>query len=219
MARPADTQRVLTARFRIELPEDSWIAEVSRSFPEATFRLLAGFRTERGSMQLGEIRADDPVPAGKALESHPSVATYQRLHTAADRSLARYETTEAGLYEFLDRTALVPDYPVVVKAGWFEVDFTETQSRFDEFRAGLEASALSYELLSVVETVDSEGLLTDRQHELLERALQQGYFEVPRECTLTEVAETVGVDKSTASGILRRAQARLVKRHLSGPPE
>lgn len=208
---------VVTARIRIELPEETWISTVSRSFPRATFRLLAGFPTEVGAMELGEVRSERPDAVAEAVRTHPSVRSYQRLHATEGRSLARYETTEAGLYGFLERTSLVADYPVVVGDGWFTVDFTDTRARFDEFRTGLESSERRYELLSVVESVVDGGLLTDRQREALARALQEGYFEVPRDCTLADVADALGVDTSSASGLVRRAQARLVKRHLSTP--
>lgn len=219
MAPHENPSRVVAARFRIELPSEAWIAEISRSFPDATFRLLAGQPTEGGAMHLGEVRADNPATVGHAIESHPSVGAYRRLHATDGRGLARYKTTEDGLYAFVERTALVPDYPVVVRNGWFEVDITDTRDRFQAFRSALEQSSMTYELLSVVQAVDRGGLLTDRQRELLERALQEGYFEVPRECTLEDVADTVGVDPSTASGVLRRAQARLVTHHLSTPQQ
>lgn len=45
-------------------------------------------------------------------------------------------------------------------------------------------------------------------------ALREGYLEVPRECTLAELSATVGADKSTVSGVLRRAQGRLASWYL-----
>ncbi len=52
---------------------------------------------------------------------------------------------------------------------------------------------------------------------MLEVAVREGYYAVPRDCTITEVADILGVDKSTASTVLRRAEARLVEWFLSGP--
>jgi len=46
--------------------------------------------------------------------------------------------------------------------------------------------------------------------------VREGYFEVPRDCTLAELADEIGVDKSTASGVLRRGEARVLKRFLTG---
>lgn len=212
-----DASRKVTARFRVELPPDSWIRTVSRSFPASTFRLLAGLPTDRGAMHLGEVRSDTPDAVSEAVRAHPSVLDYERLHATADRTLARYETTETGLYDFLERAAVVPDYPVVVRDGWFQVDLTDTRDRVESFGAGLEASTRPYELVALVETVDEDALLTARQREALDVALQAGYFEVPRECRLADVAEALDVDPSTASGVIRRAEAKLVTSALAGP--
>ena len=48
-------------------------------------------------------------------------------------------------------------------------------------------------------------------------ALRRGYFEVPRDCTLAEVAETLEVDKSSASETIRRGTARVLQQFLVGP--
>lgn len=205
----------VTARFRVELPEDAWIAEVSRSFPRTEFRLLAGYPTDRGALHLGEAHTASPGEVSEAIAAHPAVLEYRRLHATDDRSLARYETTGTGLYAFLERTGLVVDYPVVVRDGWFVVEFTDSRERFDAFRDGLEAADGRFELLSVVEAVERRDFLTDRQQEVLECAFRAGYYEVPRECRLAAVADDLGVDTSTASETLRRAQARLVEYHLS----
>ncbi|WP_231186810.1 helix-turn-helix domain-containing protein [Haladaptatus sp. DYF46] len=49
-------------------------------------------------------------------------------------------------------------------------------------------------------------------------AVERGYYESPRQCTLTELAESFGVSKDTASGILHRAERRIIKRFLGKPP-
>jgi predicted DNA binding protein len=49
-----------------------------------------------------------------------------------------------------------------------------------------------------------------RQRELLNTAMEQGYYEMPREITLKELADEVGIAKTTASQHLRKAERRLV---------
>jgi predicted DNA binding protein len=58
--------------------------------------------------------------------------------------------------------------------------------------------------------------LTDRQREYLTAAHRRGYFDVPRECTLAELADALGVDKSTVSVTLRRGTERVVGQFLVG---
>ena len=51
---------------------------------------------------------------------------------------------------------------------------------------------------------------------MLETALREGYFDVPWEWTLAELASELGIDKSTASGILRRGERRMLTQALTG---
>lgn len=193
-----------------------WISDVSQTFPGATFRLLTGMRTARGAIELGEVISADPDEVSEAIRSHSAIRSHQQLDSAGDRSLSRYETTESDLYEFVEEASLAPEYPITVQDGWFEYDLTATRDEYEQFRQVLEESNLAYELVSIVQFFEAEGLLTDRQHQVLETAFREGYFEVPRECTLAELAEELGVDKSTVSEILRRADGRIIKQYLTG---
>ncbi|TYL39853.1 bacterio-opsin activator [Natronococcus pandeyae] len=207
---------MISASIRIRLPEETWIAEVSRSFPGATFRLLSGIQTGETAVELGEVVAEDPRDIAEEITSHPSIETYQRLEGTDDRSLAKYRTRDTGLYKFIEASSLPPEFPIVVQDGWFELDFTGTRPEFDRLRDVLDAADHPYELRSIVEAAETAALLTDRQREVLEAALREGYFEVPRECTLDELATKLDVDKSTASGIVRRGERRILTRVLTG---
>jgi predicted DNA binding protein len=207
---------MIIARFRIVLPEQMWVAQVSRSFPEATFRLLSGIRTEDTAIELGEALTDVPQEVARATSSHRSVLQYERLVVSDDRILSKYTTTDVDLYNFVEQASLPPEFPIIVRNGFYEFDLTGTRMEFDRFRAALVDSEQAYELLSIAGTDRERGLLTDRQRELLEIAVQQGYFEVPRNCTLATLAEGIGIDKSTASEVLRRGEARLLKWFLTG---
>jgi len=56
--------------------------------------------------------------------------------------------------------------------------------------------------------------LSDRQREALETALSLGYYDVPRNGTLGEVADALEVAESSASEVLRRAERAIVTRVL-----
>lgn len=210
---------MIRAQLRIRLPEDAWVTEVSTAYPDATFKLLAGYRTGESAIELGEVVADEPdAPAG-ALRDHPAVTRFELLQSTGGRALGKYETTDTELYDFVGASSLPVEFPVVARGGWFDFDLTGTREELDRLVSTLEAMDATYELQSLVHTTDRDALLTDRQRDLLETAIRGGYYEVPRECTLAELAETVGVDKATASTVLRRGEATLVKWFLTGPDE
>ncbi|WP_156105572.1 helix-turn-helix domain-containing protein [Halobellus rufus] len=212
----AGATAVIRARFRIELPGDVWASEVSRSFPDATLRLLTGVPMGDTALELGEVRAADPAAVTDAIRSHPDVTGLDRLYGDDERVISQYEAAEKSLYEFLWGSSFPPEFPMLVEDGEMEFDVTATREQFEAFGSALDTSEIPYELLTVVHTDDSEGLLTDRQRECLTVAHQRGYFEVPRQCDLTELGAALGVDKSTASETLRRATDRVVGQFLLG---
>lgn len=208
---------MINAQFRIRLPEHLWVAELSRRFPEAEFDLLSGFRVDDYAVELGEVVAETPDEIVDAMESHPAIRSHRVLESEPGRALTKYETPQTDLYEFAEASALPIEFPVEATNGWYRFDLTGTREELDELRETLEASPRPYELESLVTRTEPESLVTDRQREVLEAAVREGYFAVPRECTLAELSDSLGVDKSTTSEVLRRAEGRLVKWFLAGP--
>ncbi|SEV97059.1 helix-turn-helix domain-containing protein [Natrinema salifodinae] len=208
---------MISAKLRIQLPEGLWVSQISRTFPRATFRLLSGYRVEDTALELGETITDQPKDVVTEIYDHPSIETYELLESDERRALVKYETTDTALYDFVETLSVTIEFPIIVRDGWYEFDLTGTREELDRLQELLDASPLSYELLSLVRSQEADNLLTDRQREVLETAVRAGYFEIPRECTLSELADSLEIDKSTASTILRRGEARLIKSFVSGP--
>lgn len=208
---------MIRARLRIRLPEGLWVRSVSERFPDATFRLLAGYRHGDRAVELGEITTDSPAEALASVREHPAIRRFDLLESEDRRVLGKYESTDTALYDFVERSALPVEFPIVASDGWFTFDLTGTREELDRLQSALDASETGFELESLVQTADREALLTERQRELLALAVREGYYEVPRECTLAAVAEAAGVDKATASTVLRRGEATVLKWFLAGP--
>ena len=201
---------VIRARFRMALSDDLWVSEVSTAFPDATLRLLTGVPKGDRALELGEVRAENAKAVASSIRSHPDIFEYDELYADDHRAIAHYEADERGLYEFLWESSLPPEFPIIVENGEMEFDVTATQEQFETFVAVLDETGRQYNLRSLVHTDERDELLTDRQQECLTVAHRRGYFDVPRECTLAELADVLGVDKSTASVTVRRATARIV---------
>jgi predicted DNA binding protein len=197
------------------LPPDVWVHDVSTSFPDATLRLLTGVPRGDRALELGEVRGSNAPTVADGIRTHPDVFGYEELYADAERAIGQYEADERSLYEFLWASSFPPEFPIVVENGEMTVDVTATRPQFESFGDALDATGRRYELLSVVHTDRRESLLTDRQRECLAAAHATGYFEVPKDCTLAELAADLGVDKSTASETIRRATARVVGQFLT----
>ena len=207
---------LIRARFRLWLPDGLWVADVSRSFPDASLRLLTGVPMDDRTLELGETRGEDPRAVVEAIRAQPAVRSLELLHRDEERSLSKYETSDQALFQFLGGSSLLPEFPLVVEDGVMSFGITASRADFEAFGDRLDASGLRYELLSVVHRDESGGgPLTDRQLECLTVAWRMGYFEVPRDASLADVAGALDVDTSTVSETVRRGTQRVLEQFLS----
>ena len=69
-----------------------------------------------------------------------------------------------------------------------------------------------------VSKLKDESELTARQENILQIALEKGYFEFPKKITLRQLAEVLGVSPATLTEILRRGQKLVLQQHFKGHP-
>jgi predicted DNA binding protein len=53
--------------------------------------------------------------------------------------------------------------------------------------------------------------VTPRRRKVLNKALEAGYFDIPRGSTLQEIADELGIAKTTASQHLRKAEKSIMQ--------
>ena len=203
------------ARFRINLPADTWIADVSERHDSALFRLLAGLQIGGRVVELGEVVSESPDMVVREMENHEAIESVNRLGRSERRLLVRYESRDTALYAFAEEVALPLQFPIIVQAGWYVFELTGTQGEFDRVRTLLAEADCGFELLSIVGERPDADVLTDRQRNVLGAAVQRGYFSVPRECTLSDFAVQFEADESTLSGVIRRGTERVLSSYFA----
>lgn len=126
------------------------------------------------------------------------------------------------LYSALtDRTATLAAASEEFDATWltlrYDDDWWYTESRFpdsdalDRYRTWLTDRDAAVHVDRVyVENGADKPSLTRRQRETVVLAYEKGFFEVPREATLSDLAEEFDVSEQAISQRLRRAYSRLV---------
>ena len=105
---------------------------------------------------------------------------------------------------------LPDDYEGEIPGDFAATDVVQagTKTLLTELRYALrDSNRIDY--VRAVDASRPENPLTDRQLEVFRTALEAGYYDVPREATLTDVASALGVTKSTCSGVLHRAESTI----------
>jgi predicted DNA binding protein len=200
-----------TAKLRVTLPEDVWIHEVSAAHPDAEFRVLAAVPAEETGVGLLEISSTDLPAVVRAMDDHDAVTSLELHEASEDTALAEFETTEPLLLFSVRESGLPLELPFTIRDGEATIESTASRDSLSAFATQLEAFGMTFDVEYVREMADSESLLTGRQRELLETAVKAGYYDTPRECSLTELAQEAGVAKSTASEVLHRGEEKIIK--------
>jgi predicted DNA binding protein len=85
---------------------------------------------------------------------------------------------------------------------------------FKEILSMLESLGFKPRVLSLYKHEPKEGVLTEKQENVLWLALKMGYFDYPRKIGTKELARTLGIVPSTFSEILRGGMRRLLEKYF-----
>ncbi len=202
------------AQLTVRLPEGTWIRDVSTSFPDTQFRVLAAMPGDGAGFGLVEIAGSALQEVLRAMNDHDALTAVDLLQGSDRQILVQFETTRPLLL-FSARESRVPiELPVEIADGRATVEVTASRDRLSVLSSQLDAFGLDFDVQHVRPRAESEQVLTARQWELITEAVDRGYYDTPRRCTVTELAEAVGIAKSTCSETLHRAEERIIKKFM-----
>ncbi len=202
------------ATLTLTVPEFVWIGELSRTLPNARLRVLAAVRNGASGVALVELSAPAPEAVIEEMRACDSVAALEILSDEADEPLVQFETTQPLLLEPIQQAGVPLEMPFSIEDGEVVWEVTASRSRLSMLGERLDELGIPFRVESIYQEVETEKLLTDHQLEVLRTAAEHGYYDTPRECTQEELAEALGVAKSTCSETLHRAEERIIKRFL-----
>ncbi len=183
--------------------------ELERLIPHET--LIIPYFWVRGT-ETGDIEA--------AFEQHAGVSDIQLVDSIEDDYLMRAEWEQEyfGILSALAKANVVVLSGVGTKDEWrFEVR-GESQETIAEFREYCQENDIPITITAVhaMLPIQGEGYeLTETQREALVLAYERGYFDTPRETSLEEIADELGITQQSLSSRLRRGHRRLIGAALS----
>ncbi|WP_313694541.1 helix-turn-helix domain-containing protein [Halorarum halobium] len=206
----------LVAEFRLTHP-DFPLSRTLEDVPGFALRaeqLLADDPTAPTVFFWAEGEAFDSFEA--AMDGDPTVARWERVETLCDRRFYRLD---------VDPDASVVLYPTDIEYGVSRIDFSastdglDVRTRFPDretmrcYFDSCRGKGMDVSLHKLYEGIDvGEGPndVSDKQCEALQRAAELGFFTVPRETDLGDVADSLGVSRQAASERIRRGTQALV---------
>ena len=158
-----------------------------------------------------------------ALAADDSAGPVSHLGPEAEGHWYAIKTVDESL-EAMSRGLLTAD-GMLVRADFVDDEWV-VQARFPDrsslltFREDLVADGFDVEVKRMREDEDEASTqfgVTDPQREVLLLALDRGYYTVPRNASLSDLAESLGISSQAASERLRRGTQTLVANTLAAP--
>lgn len=203
------------ATLTITVPESVWIGAISREFPDTRIRILSALPGEETGVGLVEVTSPDLPSIVEAFDDAADVDQLNLLKRHDDAAMLQFETTDPMLLFPIMSSGIPLEMPFDIVDGEAVWDVTTSQDRLSELGDQLDAFGIQYTVEEVRYHLETEELLTERQETLVDRALELGYYDTPRTCTLTELADDVGLAKSTCSETLHRAEGKIIREFRS----
>jgi len=206
------------ARLVITFPELVWIGDISRQYPDSTFTVLAAVPSDDVGVGLVRITGLDIEPLLSAIESDDQITELSIIQQTDGEATIQFETT-MPLLQFSSQASGLPiEMPVKISDGEATVDATGSHERISALGTQLRNFGLEFRVEYIQERLHTSQLLSEKQQELVLAAVEGGYYDTPRSCTLTELAEEVGIAKSTCSETLHRAEETMIKQFVEDLP-
>jgi predicted DNA binding protein len=209
------TARLPTEEFALE----DTLSTVPDLSVECASLVTAG---ESGPLPLLWFQTTAPEMLAAALENDPTVTAADALVQTDDRHLYRmeWEPSLGWLCQLLLTSQAILQTASASERHWHVEILYPDRETLSQTSAYCEQYNLSFEIDSI-RTLDPDQTtqygLTSAQYEALTLACQMGYFTVPRETNLEEVADELGVSHQALSERLRRGHQTLINTMLSGP--
>ncbi|HEY4672753.1 MAG TPA: helix-turn-helix domain-containing protein [Nitrososphaerales archaeon] len=199
-------------------PPHTWVKKIVGKYP-ATVRLLdcrvvegtggvhelfeVSIDAEHIKSLLNDLRKDPYVYQVDAIETKKGLVMGS-LKTRKCTACRSFATSECFLVSAKSTREGLVEWKVLSSGGGLK-----------KLLDNLEKGGVEAEIRSMIDLKD-ENALTERQEEILQIALEKGYFDYPKKMDIAELAKLLGISKPTLSEILRRGQKKILAEHFRG---
>lgn len=191
-------------------PGEFPLGTVFERLPGATVKLERVVPGQEVVIPYFWVRGVETNDIEEAFEAHPGVQTLRLVDSVEDEYLFRVEW--APMYEGILSALAEAEIPLIDAVGtaenWtFEVR-GDTRSDLATFHQRCRERDIPIRLTEVhallpVETA-ADAAITEAQEEALVLAYDRGYFDSPREVTLDELADELGISQQAVASRIRR---------------
>jgi len=190
-------------RIEVRLPNGHWAGDVSRNHPSTLLRIDEHMALTKGQ-GTGLISSTEDL--SMTLVAHSGVAEFELVEN--NRYHVTINAGGGGFLKPLLELQVIPKTPFSIRDGWVDWIIECDRDKMRDLIERFKEENIPYRLVSTRSS--SSRLLTERQRQVYDIALREGFYDAQRKITLTTLAELLGVSKSTLSAQLQRVESTVM---------
>lgn len=170
------------------------------------------------------VVGDDRSTFDAVLREAPELADFEAVDDLDDRTLYRAEwtgTENTFLQTIVSHNAALLEANGSADAWTFELRFPDSHA-LSEFHTSCRDQGFDITVESLYNPIEPPHetiqQVTESQRNLIQRAYEEGYFEIPRQITLAELGEDLGISGQSVNERLRRGLSNLIAATMESDP-
>jgi len=206
-----DSDKPSLARIKIKFPDDIWISTLFEKFPDIKMEILyfLPYDLEKSiGNSIVEILYHEIEPVITLVQNHSSVFEFSILEQEETRIKFNVKTKDPYLLYAVIKCGVLVNFPVKVREGHAFWKLIATRDRIDKILMLFEEKNINFDLLRIGKAPynlnNENNKLTLEEERVLDKAINSGFFEVPRKISLEDLAVLLGKSKSALSVMLRK---------------
>ena len=199
------------ARIKIKFPDKIWISVIFKKFPDVKMDIsyFLPYDLEKSiGNSIVEILHHDLNSIIEVIKNHPSVFEFNLLEQNENRIKFNVKTKDPYLLYAVIQCGVLVNFPINVRDGYAYWRLISSRDRIDKLLTLFEEKGVKFELLRIgkapYDLDDDATKLTLEESKVLDKAIEMGFFEIPRKISLEELANNLGKSKSALSVMLRK---------------
>ena len=204
------------AKISAHIPEAMWVHEVSTSYPDTVFRVVSALPGDEQGVGVVEVDGRGYKEALEDIPRHETISGMEVLwrDDKDEKALVQITTDRHLILQRASISGVPIEMPFEIRDGVGEWELRASHESLSELGSTFDSMGVNYTIEYIRDVKDDGGFLTEKQHEVIEVAQELGYYDTPREASLSEVADELGIAKSTCSEMIHRAEGKVMSRFL-----
>ncbi|MHA1745754.1 MAG: helix-turn-helix domain-containing protein [Promethearchaeota archaeon] len=208
---------IVQLKFSFPIPSKKWIARFSVKFEDLQINLLSMLLLSKkqgsGLFQIQGGNKQHLDEFWKDFIEFYDTSKYTLIFRDETTILVNILSSDPWVLHTLMDAQFILLFPILIRNGSISIELIAPRNKIDLIFNNPEWKKVNISIKQIG-SYCPDSLLSPRQSEILNNALQHGFFNIPRQTSLSELAEILKISPSALSENLRRINKKLAEHFL-----